>query len=160
MGACRFLHWLPPDDGTGKYSFTKKHCAPLSYLAPVKIWPYFHIQPNLGAAVFGHRIWTYSSSLAPVFNFAQFKLCSTVDNLHLSFQKVNLNKVPVLYYAGNSLMVMINMVFSHFQAYYFVSHCWLLTYARYSSTISGPSRIWNSKSGPKLQIWCQDCSPP
>jgi len=24
MGACRFLHWLPPDDGTGKYSFTKK----------------------------------------------------------------------------------------------------------------------------------------
>ena len=27
MGACRFLHWLPPDDGTGKYSFTKKHCA-------------------------------------------------------------------------------------------------------------------------------------
>ena len=25
MGACRFLHWLPPDDGTGKYSFTKKH---------------------------------------------------------------------------------------------------------------------------------------
>ena len=27
MGACRFLHWLPPDDGTGKYSFTKKHCS-------------------------------------------------------------------------------------------------------------------------------------
>ena len=26
MGSCRFLHWLPPDDGTGKYSFTKKHC--------------------------------------------------------------------------------------------------------------------------------------
>ena len=24
MEACRFLHWLPPDDGTGKYSFTKK----------------------------------------------------------------------------------------------------------------------------------------
>jgi len=24
MGACRFLHWLPPDAGTGKYSFTKK----------------------------------------------------------------------------------------------------------------------------------------
>jgi len=24
MGACRFLHCLPPDDGTGKYSFTKK----------------------------------------------------------------------------------------------------------------------------------------
>jgi len=24
MGACRFLRWLPPDDGTGKYSFTKK----------------------------------------------------------------------------------------------------------------------------------------
>jgi len=26
-GACRFLHWLPPDAGTGKYSFTKKHCS-------------------------------------------------------------------------------------------------------------------------------------
>ena len=24
MAAYRFLHWLPPDDGTGKYSFTKK----------------------------------------------------------------------------------------------------------------------------------------
>ena len=24
MGACRFLHWLPPDDGTRKYSFTRK----------------------------------------------------------------------------------------------------------------------------------------
>ena len=24
-GGYRFLHWLPPDDGTRKYSFTKKH---------------------------------------------------------------------------------------------------------------------------------------
>ena len=37
-GACRFLHWLPPDDGTGKYSFTKKHCSEVSVNSPGNLW--------------------------------------------------------------------------------------------------------------------------
>jgi len=74
MGACRFLHWLPPDDGTGKYSFTKKH------------WP----------TVSGHRFkfhcsllpWTKVSSVTThnkkaIFNFFEtaghfYKICHKV----------------------------------------------------------------------------------
>ena len=43
MGACRFLHWLPPDDGTGKYSFTKKHRMCTNNLRNIDIFLYIFL---------------------------------------------------------------------------------------------------------------------
>ena len=94
MGACRFLHWLPLDDGTGKYSFTKKALTPtitlltlltqlIAFSAPAivchilptvtPVFPDDHILTNATNVPFGIFLIILNTSLLSISAFARKK---------------------------------------------------------------------------------------